>query len=140
MPGLLNFTPIPALFGGTLFGLGASVLILTTGRCAGVSGILDGSLRRLAPAWRLTFLAGLVLGGLVARAIAPDLVPGLQSGAGTLVAAGLAVGFGARMGGGCTSGHGIVGNSRLSPRSLVATVTFMATGILTASLARVLCG
>lgn len=128
-----TFTPLPALAGGALIGLGASLLIVTTGRCAGISGILDGWLHRDGGGWRWAFLGGLVAGGFVLRAVAPALLPGLTAAPPTLVVAGLVVGFGARVGGGCTSGHGIVGNSRLSPRSVVATLTFMATGLLTAS-------
>jgi hypothetical protein len=138
-----HFTPGPALVGGTLIGLAASLLIVATGRCAGISGIVDGALRRDAVPSRWTFLAGLLVGGLVLRAVAPELVPGIESaafGPAGVAAAGLVVGFGARVGGGCTSGHGIVGNSRLSPRSLVATGTFMAAGFATVGLLRVLRG
>lgn len=120
--------------GGALIGVAAALLLVVTGRCAGISGILDGALRRDAVASRWTFLGGLVAGGLLLRAVAPQLVPGIPVGTLGPVGlglAGLVVGFGARVGGGCTSGHGIVGNSRLSPRSIVATVTFMAAGFAT---------
>lgn len=133
-----QFTPVSALGGGALIGLGASLMIVATGRCAGVSGILDSAVHLDAPAWRWTFLLGLVVGGGVMRVVAPEMVPGIDAAPALLAAAGLAVGFGARVGGGCTSGHGIVGTSRLSPRSIVATVTFMAAGFATVALARVL--
>ena len=138
-----HFTPGSALAGGALIGLAASLLIVTTGRCAGVSGIVDGALSRNSPAWRWTFLGGLVAGGALLRVVAPAMVPGLAGsalGPVGVAAAGLVVGFGARVGGGCTSGHGIIGNSRLSPRSVVATITFMAAGFATVAVLRSLRG
>jgi uncharacterized protein len=126
--GMAHFTPLPALIGGSLIGLGASLLLVTTGRGAGVSGIVDGALQRGAASWRWSFLGGLVVGGVTIRLLAPSLIPGLAGNALTLIVAGLVVGFGARIAGGCTSGHGIVGTSRLSPRSLLATTLFMVAG------------
>jgi len=123
-----------ALCGGVLIGLGAVFLMLGDGRIAGISGILGGALtgRRGERGWRLVFLLGMAGGGWLAGAL------GLATGAertayplGLLVIAGMAVGFGSRLGNGCTSGHGVCGCARMSPRSVVATITFCAAGILT---------
>jgi len=129
------FTPIASLLGGALIGLSAVLLMWTTGRIAGVSGIAA----RLFPpyedrelAGRLAFVAGLVLAPVLARLGAGSL-PAQTIAAGTplLIVAGLLTGFGALWGSGCTSGHGVCGLSRLSVRSLVATMTFMAAGMAT---------
>lgn len=128
------FTPVSAALGGTLIGLAAALLLVPTGRVAGISGILDGALRADAPAWRWAFLGGLLAGGVLLRALAPEALPGLTAAPPLLMAAGVAVGLGSRLSGGCTSGHGIAGVSRLSPRSLVATATFMATSFGTVAL------
>ncbi|VVE88453.1 YeeE/YedE family protein [Pandoraea bronchicola] len=134
----LHFTPWTALAGGVLIGLAAVWLMLAAGRIAGISGIVGGLLRPSAGdvGWRVTFIAGLVAAPWVYRAVA--VVPEAQIDAGTamLVAAGLLVGFGTRLGSGCTSGHGVCGLSRLSWRSLVATLCFMATGFLTVFVVR----
>jgi uncharacterized membrane protein YedE/YeeE len=128
-----NFTPWASLAGGLLIGLSAALLVLFNGRIAGVSGILGGLLRPGVGeiGWRIAFLLGLVLAPLVYAAVHP--LPAIQVDAdtGTLVAAGLLVGLGTRYGSGCTSGHGVCGLSRLSPRSLVATLAFMAAGFVT---------
>lgn len=137
-----DFAPLPALAGGLLIGLGASLLLLSHGRIAGVSGILARLLvsgARGAP-YRLAFVLGLVLAGLGARFVAPDAVPPATQGLGALAVAGLLVGYGARLANGCTSGHGICGLSRGSARSLVAVLTFLATGGLTVFVARGLAG
>jgi uncharacterized membrane protein YedE/YeeE len=126
----INFTPFASLAGGALIGLSAAVFVLFNGRIAGVSGILGGLLRR-APgdlAWRAAFLLGLVLAPLAYAVFLPLPAVRDDAGSGTLVAAGLLVGLGTRYGSGCTSGHGVCGLSRLSPRSLVATLSFMAAG------------
>ncbi|MRG90968.1 YeeE/YedE family protein [Polyangium spumosum] len=134
-----GFTPLPALLGGMLIGLSASVLLLWNGRIAGISGmvagiVLPGSSERSE---RLLFLLGMLGGGGVLLALRPESFPPAGSiPISFAVAAGLLVGFGTRLGNGCTSGHGVCGLSRLSARSLVATLTFMATGILTVFLAR----
>lgn len=128
-----HFTPWPALAGGLLIGLAAAAFVLVNGRIAGISGILGG-LFRPAPgdvAWRIAFLAGLVAAPLAYALFAPLPVVRIDTGTGTLVAAGLLVGLGTRYGAGCTSGHGVCGLARLSPRSLVATVSFMAAGFAT---------
>src|SRR6186997_1004438 len=111
---MANFTPVSAAIGGALIGLAAVLLMLSTGRIAGISGILSGllNLRGEDKAWRIAFIAGLILAPVIAGA-------------------GLLVGFGTRLGGGCTSGHGICGIARLSPRSIAATVVFMATAVIT---------
>lgn len=133
---------LPALLGGALIGLSASLLLVANGRVAGISGVV-GSL--LAPvrgdiAWRVLFLVGLLTGGLALALLRPSSFPPPSSltsgGVALLVVAGLLVGFGTRLGNGCTSGHGVCGISRGATRSIAATLTFMATGALTVFLAR----
>ncbi len=121
----------PALFGGALIGAAASLYWFATLRVAGVSGILHGAIRGAGRdrTVRLAFLLGLVAAGVAVGHASDSRAPG--GPASLLPLAGLLVGFGARLGGGCTSGHGVCGVSRLQPRSLVATVTFIATGALT---------
>jgi uncharacterized membrane protein YedE/YeeE len=128
-----HFTPWPALAGGLLIGLAAAAFVLVNGRIAGISGILGGLLRpvRGDVAWRIAFLAGLVAAPLAYALFAPLPVVRIDADTGTLAAAGLLVGLGTRYGSGCTSGHGVCGLARLSPRSLVATVSFMAAGFAT---------
>mgnify|MGYP007046925666 CR=1 FL=1 len=133
---LETFTPLSALAGGALIGLAASGMLLFHGRVAGISGILGGALTlpRGDTAWRLAFLFGLIGSGLALGLIWPAAFTNtLDTPAPIVVAAGLLVGFGTRMGNGCTSGHGICGLTRLSVRSLVAVLTFMATGFATAT-------
>lgn len=125
------------LLGGMLIGLAASLLLLWNGRVAGISGIVAGLLRPGSGevGWRGAFVAGLLAGGVVLALLDP---PALQVQApvslGGLVLAGVLVGYGTRLGNGCTSGHGVCGVSRLAPRSLVATATFLLTGALTVAL------
>jgi uncharacterized membrane protein YedE/YeeE len=129
----LHFTPWAALAGGLLIGLAAATLVLFNGRIAGISGILGGLLRP-APgeiAWRVAFLAGLIVAPLAYALFAPLPDVRIDAGEGALVAAGLLVGLGTRYGAGCTSGHGVCGLSRMSPRSLVATLSFMLAGFVT---------
>jgi len=132
------FTPMPALAGGLLIGLAAALLILFTGRVAGISGILGGLLRIGAPepGWRLAFLGGLLASSWVFAWVAAPLHPRIDADWGVLLAAGLLVGIGTRYGAGCTSGHGVCGLSRLSPRSAVATAAFMGSGFVTVFVAR----
>jgi uncharacterized protein len=128
-----SFQPLPALVGGALIGLSASLVLLSHGRVAGISGIFGGLLRTQPTdtTFRGWFLAGLLLSGLVARIAWPESTAlGNHVGLGLTALAGLLVGFGTSMGNGCTSGHGVCGLSRQSPRSLSATLTFMATGAL----------
>ena len=129
---------LPAI-GGLLIGLSVATLWIVNGRTAGISGILGGVLEldREELPWRGTFLAGLALGGFALGRLAPALFAWeAPASLGMLTGAGLLVGFGTRLGGGCTSGHGLCGVSRLSPRSLVATATFMALGMVSVYVVR----
>jgi uncharacterized membrane protein YedE/YeeE len=130
-----NFTPVMSLLGGIIIGLSALLLLLSSGRVAGISGIFGGFLR-MKPGetlWRFAFIAGLVAGGLLLLYLYPQALNfELTYSPAAIMCAGLLVGFGSRMGGGCTSGHGVCGIGRLSLRSIVAVVTFMATGVITA--------
>jgi len=131
-----NFTPLASALGGALIGVSASLMLLFSGRIAGISGVLGGALGlpRGDMSWRALFLAGLLIGGLVMAALQPQLFAmEITRSPAALIAAGLLVGVGTRMGNGCTSGHGVCGISRLSRRSLVATATFMAAGVATAT-------
>ena len=127
------FTPWSALIGGMLIGLAAAMFALLNGRVAGISGVLGGLLKptRGDVGWRVAFIGGLVAAPLVYGLFAA--LPAVQIDASylALVVAGLLVGVGTRYGSGCTSGHGVCGLSRLSPRSLVATLTFMIAGFAT---------
>ncbi len=133
-----HFTPWLSLGGGVLIGIAAAMLLLVNGRIAGISGIAGGLLRPVLGdrAWRLAFLTGLVLAPLLYRLFLPLPEIRINTGIGTLIVAGLAVGIGTRYGAGCTSGHGICGISRLSPRSIVATLAFMSMGFVTVFVVR----
>ena len=138
-----HFTPLTALSGGLLIGLSAAVLLLFNGRIAGISGIVGGLLQRHKAgdfAWRLVFVLGLFLAPVLYRTFAELPQSQIDASSATLVLAGLLVGLGSRLGSGCTSGHGVCGLSRMSPRSMVATATFMATGFITVYLVRHLFG
>jgi uncharacterized protein len=138
-----NFSPVSALIGGALIGSSAAVLWVMDGRIAGVSGIVGGLLNPASDdtGWRAAFLLGLIAAPLVYRAASGGLpTVTIGSSFALLAAGGLLVGFGTRLGGGCTSGHGICGVARLSPRSLVATLVFMAGGFATTFFARHLLG
>jgi uncharacterized membrane protein YedE/YeeE len=157
---MANFTPVSAAIGGALIGLAAVLLMLSTGRIAGVSGILGGLLAPSLPSpakrvedarkradagglesgdksWRVAFIAGLILAplsaGLAGFAVP---VPEMPASFIVIVAAGLLVGFGSRLGSGCTSGHGVCGIARLSPRSLAATGIFMVVAVVAVALTR----
>lgn len=136
------FTPWSALAGGALIGLAAAALVLLNGRIAGISGILAGVLRprQGETGWRLAFLAGLLLAPFVYILLRGAPFIKIEAGYPLLIGAGLLVGLGTRYGAGCTSGHGVCGLSRLSPRSLVATLCFMATGFGTVYVMRHLLG
>ena len=127
------FTPWSALAGGALIGVAAGMFVLLNGRVAGVSGVIGGLLRPVSAdtGWRVAFVLGLVGAPVVAGLVVA--LPRLQIDAGYagLVAAGLLVGVGTRYGSGCTSGHGVCGLSRMTPRSIVATATFMVAGFVT---------
>ena len=133
-----NFTPWTSLAGGLLIGAGVALFALLNGRIAGISGIVGGLLRpsKGETAWRIVFLAGLVGAPLVWRLFAALPEARVDAGYPLLVLAGLLVGVGTRYGSGCTSGHGICGLSRRSPRSIMATAAFMATGFITVWLLR----
>ncbi|WP_416896900.1 MAG: YeeE/YedE family protein [Minwuia sp.] len=133
---LTEFTPLSALAGGILIGTSAVMLFMLNGRIAGISGIAGGLLRladRNDLFWRFCFVAGLVAAPWLVAAIsgAPAPAPALPGDAVWMAAGGLLVGFGTAIGGGCTSGHGVCGIARLSARSIVATMTFMAAGGVT---------
>jgi len=126
-----NFTPWSALIGGVLIGVSASAMWLTEGKIAGISGILSGVLRPVKDdtVWKVCFMAGLLTGGLALKIGYPHAFDfGIVRPYGILAIAGLLVGFGTRLGNGCTSGHGVCGVGRLSPRSIIATAVFIATG------------
>jgi uncharacterized membrane protein YedE/YeeE len=123
---------IHAAIGGAMIGLASGGLMLMNGRIAGISGIFHQSLAGSKEPWRWTFLLGLLFAGLSAAAFLPGSLPSEPAPTSIvmLIAAGLLVGFGTRMASGCTSGHGICGLARFSPRSLVAVVSFLGTGIV----------
>lgn len=128
---LINAYLMP-LTGGVLLGLSAMWLLLSLGRVAGISGIAWGSLAGPERAWRWLFLTGLLAGGLLTHNVIGQPVPAESSAPLWLIAtSGLLVGLGTRIGGGCTSGHGVCGLGQRSPRSLVATATFMTLGVIT---------
>ena len=127
------FTPWHALMGGALVGTAAALFVLLNGRIAGISGVLGGLLRPVKGdvAWRAAFVIGLIVAPLIYLLFGSPPKPRIDADYGALLLAGLLVGVGTRYGAGCTSGHGVCGLSRLSPRSLVATAAFMATGFAT---------
>ena len=133
-----SFTPFSATIGGVIIGIAAAMLALLNGRIAGISGILGGLFRPRSGnvGWQITFLAGLV-GAPLLYAFAAKLPEiRIEAGYPLLIAAGFLVGIGTRYGAGCTSGHGVCGLSRLSPRSAVATLCFMAVGFATVFIMR----
>ena len=138
-----SFTPISALIGGLLIGAAAVLLWFMNGRIAGISGIIGNLAQAKADdrGWRMAFLAGLVAAPLL-YSLTIGGIPsvGVTASPALLIAGGLLVGFGTRLGGGCTSGHGVCGVARLSMRSLAATATFMAGGIVTVFLLRHVAG
>jgi len=136
------FTPWPALAGGLLIGIAAAMFVLLNGRIAGVSGVLGGLVTPAKGdvAWRMSFVLGLLIAPTVYAFFSAGSPLRIDAGDGALVLAGLLVGAGTRYGSGCTSGHGICGLSRLSPRSLVATLAFMGAGFVTVFVLRHLLG
>ena len=128
-----HFTPLESAIGGVVIGAAASMLILFCGRVAGISGILGGVLSRANndKGWRIAFLLGMVLSPVLWRLVAPLPAVSISASWPMLVVAGLLVGVGTRYGSGCTSGHGVCGLSRMSVRSLIATLTFMAAAFIT---------
>jgi uncharacterized protein len=133
-----NFTPWASLAGGILLGLASAIFILVNGRILGISGIVGGLLRPKAGdvGWRIAFVLGMLAAPLLYLLVAGSVPATIDAGWGTLVVAGLLVGVGTRYGSGCTSGHGVCGLSRLSPRSLAATLAFMGAGFAMVFVAR----
>jgi uncharacterized membrane protein YedE/YeeE len=137
-----NFTPWMSLAGGLLIGFATTMFLLFNGRIAGISGIVGGLLNpsRGDVAWRVAFVAGLVISPIVFALGAPLPKVRVEASYPTLAIAGLLVGIGTRYGSGCTSGHGVCGLSRRSQRSMVATVSFMFAGFVTVYFVRHLVG
>jgi uncharacterized membrane protein YedE/YeeE len=127
---LTHFTPWASLAGGILLGLASAIFILVNGRILGISGIVGGLLRPKTGdvGWRIAFVLGMLTAPALYLLVAGPVPATIDAGWGTVVLAGLLVGVGTRYGSGCTSGHGVCGLSRLSPRSLAATLTFMGAG------------
>ncbi len=142
LTGFPDAMPFEGFVGGLLIGLAAALMLLGSGRIAGISGIaarafaLGKSSLPVPAAWM--FLIGLLLGAFSIHTFAVPIQSTFPSSAALLAAGGVVVGFGTRMGSGCTSGHGVCGMSRLSPRSLLATATFIASGMATVALANAL--
>jgi uncharacterized membrane protein YedE/YeeE len=127
------------LLGGALIGLASALLIMLTGRIAGISGILGGCLTLAVgdKVWRFAFIVGLILAPVASGLLGYPLpTPQMPASWGMITIAGLLVGFGTRLGGGCTSGHGICGIARLSARSIAATVIFMTTAVVVVAIMR----
>ena len=140
---MIEFNLAPALLGGALIGLSAVLLLWLNGRIAGISGILYGLFTRQSDErnWRLLFVIGLILGGVIYQVVSnAPLATRTDFPLPVLIVAGLLVGIGSRLGSGCTSGHGVCGISRLSQRSVLATVTFITTAIITVAVVRMIAG
>ncbi|HBT34006.1 MAG TPA: YeeE/YedE [Pusillimonas sp.] len=133
-----HFTPWASLAGGLLIGVSAAFFILFSGRILGISGIVGGLLKPPTKdwGWRLAFLLGLFVSPWVWSVLIGPVKATINTSTPVLILAGLLVGLGTRYGSGCTSGHGVCGLSRLSPRSVVATLSFMTTGFLTVYVVR----
>ena len=133
------FDPLSALLGGVLIGVASVLLMMLNGRIAGISGILGGLLSGGVSdkAWRIAFVAGLIAAPLIFAAMGQSLtMPDMPASWLVVAVGGLLVGFGTRLGSGCTSGHGVCGIACLSPRSIVATVIFMAAAVATVAIVR----
>lgn len=143
LPMFPDAQPVEGLIGGLLIGLAGAVMLLGNGRIAGVSGMAARTigLTKGTP-WPIAalFTGGLIVGALVYMAVMGPIEAQFAPHMGWLIAGGLIVGFGSRLGSGCTSGHGVCGMSRLSPRSLVATATFIVTGMVTVAIVNALGG
>jgi uncharacterized membrane protein YedE/YeeE len=135
---MTEFTPIASLFGGLLIGTAATLLMLMHGRVAGMTGILSGVLPPVSPdwAWRLAFLAGAVAAPILLVLLGGSVPFSVPVSRAALIFGGFIVGVGVFYGSGCTSGHGVCGIARLSPRSITATVTFMAAAFATVFVVR----
>lgn len=138
----MNSNILNPLFGGALIGVAVSIMLLMSGKIAGNSGIVGGlwSIRRDRAWWRLFYIAGLALGTLLYTVLMGPPAYVQDQSIPVIIVAGLLVGYGTRLGNGCTSGHGICGIARLSKRSITATIVFMASGILTVWLMRMITG
>ena len=140
---MASFNPWSALIGGALIGAASALLMLLTGRIAGISGILGGCLAR-APGdrdWRVAFLGGLVAAPLISGLFGHPLpLPEMRASWAIVISGGLLVGFGTRLAGGCTSGHGVCGIARLSPRSISATIIFMLAALVVVAVPRHIIG
>lgn len=138
------FTPWASLFGGILIGISAIMVMVLFGRIAGITGITSGAMSVLLPSqtteqdwsWRAAFIGGLIVAPLMVGVITGDVAQTVPESLGGMAFAGLLVGIGTAVGSGCTSGHGVCGLARLSPRSLAAVATFMATAGITVFLLR----
>lgn len=128
-----TFTPLVSALGGMLIGLSALLLMLMHGRIAGLSGIIGGLLPPFPGdwRWRLAFIGGAIAGPALYMALAEPVAFSVPAGTPALILGGIVVGIGVTLGNGCPSGHGVCGIGRLSPRSIVATLTFMATALVT---------
>ena len=144
LPGFPHAQPVDGFVGGLLIGLAAAIMLIGLGRIAGVSGMFARAtaIENTGPPWPVAalFVAGLIAGALLFQATLGPIEATFVPGYSWLLAGGLLVGFGTRLGSGCTSGHGVCGMSRLSPRSLVATAVFMASGIGTVAIVNLLGG
>lgn len=141
---MTEFTPLASLLGGAMIGLAAILLMAFHGRIAGMTGILSGLLPPLSNdwAWRAAFIAGAIVAPALIIIVAEASAVPFESPVPTpwLIIGGLIVGIGVHFGGGCTSGHGVCGLARLSPRSIAATLIFMASTALTVFVVRHLLG
>jgi uncharacterized protein len=141
----MNWTgamPLAGLTGGLLIGLAGAIMLLGRGRMAGVSGLVARA-TGIAPSgtpWPIAsaFIIGLPIGAWMVALVAGPMATRFPTSSTVLVLGGLIVGFGTRMGSGCTSGHGVCGLSRLSPRSIAATASFMVAGFATVAVMHVL--
>ncbi len=133
-----EFTPWSALAGGMVIGIATALFLLFNGRIAGISGIVGGlfRLQKGDTSWRIAFVAGLIAAPLIWQLFLGLPLIHISNNYAALAIAGLVVGIGTRYGSGCTSGHGVCGLSRLSPRSLIATLVFMGTGVATVYIIR----
>jgi uncharacterized membrane protein YedE/YeeE len=137
---IINFTPIPAFLGGILIGLAVIILLVGNGRLAGISGIVDNLFfsknNRLD---NILFIVGVILGPIIYQAITKSIIPfSITTSIPVIILGGIFVGMGTKIGSGCTSGHGICGISRFSIRSIVATLVFLTTGVLTVLVMRII--
>jgi len=130
---MTNFTPIEALIGGAFIGIATSLFLFLNGKIFGISGIVSGLLKEFS-LWRVLVITGLILGATTAHTVLQTPTTITTVPLPYLIIGGLLVGIGTKLGSGCTSGHGVCGNSRLSPRSMAATLTFMFSGFVTAAI------